>query len=60
MRCNKLRSVGKCQLQRMTEFSLHHGTWHSLLMTDNKLHSIAFETLKGYVAGKGLQMPSLD
>jgi len=52
--------VGTCQLQRMSEFSLHHGTWHSLLMTDNKLHSIAFETLKGYVAGKGLQMPSLD
>lgn len=60
MRCNELRSVGKCQLQRMTLLSLHHGTWHSLAVTDNKLHSIAFKTLKGYVAGKGLQMPSLD
>lgn len=52
--------MGKCQLQRMTLLLLHHGTWHGLAVTDNKLHSIAFKTLKGYVAGKGLQMPSLD
>lgn len=40
--------------------SLHHGTWHGLAAADNKLHSIAFRTLKGDAAGKGLQMPSLD